>query len=75
METCSLNRQRWKAIITKLERAQQGSQGTVGSLEWNPGNRKTPENKKENRKGRKDGSTGFSLQGFYFEIEGTVKII
>lgn len=27
----------------------------MGSLEWNPGNRKNQENKKENRKGRKDG--------------------
>ena len=30
----------------------------MGSLEWNPGNRKTQENKKENRKGRKGRKDG-----------------
>lgn len=39
METCSLNRRRWKAIISQPVRAEEGSRGTSASPEWIPGNK------------------------------------
>lgn len=74
METCSLNRRRWKAIITQPVRAQQGSQGTANSPEWNPGNRKPYREQEETEKRRKEGSTVPSLECSYLEIEGILQI-
>lgn len=59
METCSLNRRRWKAIITQPVRAGEGSPGTAGSPEWIPGNRNPGWHRE--KEGRKEASVLIEL--------------